>query len=80
MYAVISNPFQEFTNIILLLRDSEMEEAIYKTRIQYKRLISKTSVLALGSSDPQISGFGGPFLGDINSACLLTYASAVGLS
>lgn len=79
MYAVISNPFQEFTNIIYLPRDSEMQGAIYKTRIHY-RLTPKISILALGSSDPQISGSGGPFLGDINSACPLTYASAVGWS
>lgn len=72
VYAVISNPFQEFTNVMSLPRDSKMQGPIYKTRIHYKRLISKTSVLALESSDPQTSGSGGPFLGDINSACFLT--------
>lgn len=70
--AVIPNPFQEFTNVIPLPRDSGVQGAIYKTRIHYKRLIPKTSILALESSDPQISGSGKPFLGDINSACLLT--------
>lgn len=72
VYGVISNPFQEFTKVMSLSRDSEIQGPIYKTRIHYKRLISKTSILALESSDAQISVSGGPFLGDINSACLLT--------